>query len=168
MGMNISRYLSEDLIDLDFRVELESPPEENNSNKWRERNKERILRDLVAIIGKSGKTGNDSKLVIDFINRERKASTAIGDGVAVPHIRSMQAKDLIIGFARSVEGLDFDSPDNLPTHLFFVMAAPPYDDELYLKVFKALSENFQYEIFREELMNAQIPYDIIRAFKNVE
>jgi len=54
------------------------------------------------------------------------------------------------------------------THMFFIMAAPPYDDSLYLKVFKSLSENLQYESFREELMNAQIPFDIIRAFKNVE
>lgn len=168
MGMNISRYLSEGLIDLDFFVEQESPPDESDSLKWKMRNKERILAKLVKLIEQSGKTVNNSKLLTDFINREKKATTAIGTGIAVPHIRSMQAKDLIIGFARSKDGFDFDAPDGSLTHMFFVMAAPPYDDNLYLKVFKALSENLRYESFREELMLAQKPYDIIRAFKNAE
>ena len=166
--MNISRYLSEELIELDFKAELEPPPDDSASNKWRARNKECILAGLVDILQLSGKTGNNCKLLNDFINRERKASTAIGHGIAVPHIRSMQAKDLIIAVARSVAGLDFDSPDGQPAHLFFVMAAPPYDDSLYLKVFKALAENLRYETFRNELMSARQPYDVIRAFKNVE
>lgn len=166
--MNISRFLTEELIDLDFKMEQEQPPEDRNSDRWRVRNKERILAGLVNILEQSGKTGNSHKLLTDFINRERKASTAIGSGVAVPHIRSMQAKEFIMGFARSVEGFNFDSLDGEPTHIFFVMAAPPYDDNLYLRVFKSLSENLQYETFRQELMNAKAPYDIIRAFKNVE
>jgi len=166
--MNISRYLDENLIELNFNVAQEPPPEEGNSDKWKVRNKERIIEGLVGLLSQSGKTGNNCKLLTDFINRERKASTAIGQGIAFPHVRTMQAKDLIIAFARSMDGLDYDSPDGEPTHLFFVMAAPPYDDDLYLKVFKALSENLQYEIFRRELMDAEQPYDIIRAFKNVE
>lgn len=166
--MNISRFLTEKLIDLDFRAELEPPPEDSNSNKWKARNKEHILSHLVDLLEQSGRTNNRSKLLIDFINRERKASTAIGDGIAVPHVRTMQTRDFVIGIARSIKGYDFDSMDGEPTHLFFVMAAPPYDDNLYLKVFKALSENLMYETFREELMQAVRPYDIIRAFRNVE
>ncbi|MFH2036267.1 MAG: PTS sugar transporter subunit IIA [Candidatus Zixiibacteriota bacterium] len=168
MGINISKFMAEDLIDLNFQVEQEPPPEEGNSNKWRERNKERILSSLVSLLDKSGQTCNKSKLLNDFIFRERKATTALGLGIAVPHIRTMQAREFVIGFARSIEGYDFGSPDKLLTHMFFIMAAPPYDDSLYLKVFKSLSENLQYEYFREELMNARIPFDIIRAFKNVE
>lgn len=160
--------MKEELVVLDFKPEQEPPPEESESPKWKERNKERILDDLVGILERSDKTVNRCKLLTDFINRERKASTAIGQEIAVPHIRSMQAKDLVIGFARSVEGLDFDAPDGEPTRLFFVMAAPPYDDSLYLKVFKALMEVLQYDTFRQELMAAEEPYDVIRAFRNME
>ncbi len=166
--MNISRFLKEEQIDLDFVAEQEPPPEESNSDKWKTRNKERILTRLVDLLELSGKTVNRSKLLTDFINRERKATTGIGDGIAVPHVRSMQAKDLIIGFARAKEGYDFDSLDGKPTQLFFVMAAPPYDDNLYLKVFKALSESVHYESFREELLRVEKPYEVILAFKNVE
>jgi len=166
--MNISRFLKEEMIELDLQTVQEPKPEENNSDKWKFRNKERLLSDLVGILEISGKIGNRCKILTEFINREKKASTGIGDNVAVPHVRSMQAKELLIGFARSHEGYQFDAIDGEPVHLFFVMAAPPYDDNLYLKVFKALSESLQYETFREELMEAQAPYDIIRAFKNME
>jgi mannitol/fructose-specific phosphotransferase system IIA component (Ntr-type) len=166
--MNISRFLKEELIDLNFIVEQEPPPDESNSDKWKVRNKERILSGLVDILELSGKTVNRSKLMIDFVNRERKATTGIGDGIAVPHVRSMQAKEFIIGFARAKQGYDFDTLDEKPVQLFFVMAAPPYDDNLYLRVFKALSESLQYETFREELLNVEEPYEVIRAFKNAE
>lgn len=166
--MNIWHYMDENLIDLDFKPELEPPPEDGPTDKWKTRNKELILADLVDILDRSGRTGNKSKLLIDFVNRERKATTAIGEGIAVPHIRTMQAKELIVGVARSPEGFEFGSPDDIPVRLFFIMAAPPYDDSLYLKVFKALSENLQYEQFREELLNAESPYDVIRIFRNYE
>ena len=74
----------------------------------------------------------------------------------------------MIGFARSREGYDFDSPDDQPVHLFFVMAAPPYEDNLYLKVFKTLSEMLSYDSFREELMNVQSPGEVIRAIRAME
>lgn len=156
------------MIVLDLQCEQEPPPEDPNAHKWRERNKERILAELVNILDLSCRTGNNCKLLTDFINRERKASTAIGHGIAVPHIRTMQAKEFIMGVARSKEGYYFDSPDGEPVHLFFIMASPPYDDNFYLKIFKALAESFQYESFRQELMDAQEPYDIIRAFKKME
>jgi mannitol/fructose-specific phosphotransferase system IIA component (Ntr-type) len=168
IDMNISRFLNEESIVLNLEAEQEPPPENSNSGKWRERNKERILDALVAILELSGRIGNRCKLLTDFINRERKATTAIGHGIAIPHIRTMQAKEFLMAFARSLEGYYFDAPDGEPVHLFFIMAAPPYDDAFYLKIFKALAESLQYEQFRQELLAAQKPYDIIRAFKKME
>lgn len=167
-AMNIWQYLDENLMDLDFHSAQDPEPENGPTEKWAAQNKEQILADLVEILDRSGKTGNKTKLLIDFINRERKATTAIGQGIAIPHIRTMQAKELIIGIARSRVGLQFDSLDKDPVHFFFVMAAPPYDDSLYLKVFKALSENLQYDQFREDLMEAREPYDFIRIFRQYE
>jgi mannitol/fructose-specific phosphotransferase system IIA component (Ntr-type) len=105
---------------------------------------------------------------VDFLNREKKATTGIGHGIAIPHIRSMQSKEFLMGLARSKEGYDFDSIDKGPVHLFFVMAAPPYDDDLYLKVFKALAEILRFDYFREELLNVTSEYEIIRAIKRMQ
>jgi PTS system fructose-specific IIC component len=168
MGFNISRFMTPEQIRLDMKTELPDPPEDGNREKWVQSSKELLLSELVNILDPSGRIGNRNKLLIDFINRERKATTGIGHGFAIPHIRSMQAKDFIIGFGRSIDGYEFDAIDHNPVHFFFVMAAPPYDDSLYLKTFKAISELVSFHGLADKLMAAQEPYDVILAVKSVE
>ena len=167
--MNISRFLKPELIKLDMQTEIESDPDSQvHPDKLLWRRKQAILCELVELLENSGRVGNPKKLLVDFLNREKKASTGIGHGIAIPHIRSMQAKEFIMGFARSEEGYDFDSLDNGSVHLFFVMAAPPYDDSLYLKVFKALAQMLHFDSFREELLSVSSEYEVIRAIKKME
>lgn len=167
--MNISRYVKAELI----RLELEShfdPPEGDNgySNKQLYAMKETIMSELVDLLDHSGKISNKKKLLNDLFNREKKASTAIGGQIAVPHVRTMQAREFIMAIGRHPQGYEFDAPDDLPVRLFFCMAAPPYDDNLYLKVFKALAERLQYPEFLNTLLTAETPDLIIRAFKEIE
>jgi len=157
--------MNESLIRLEMSTEIEPLQNGNSFDKWRAQAKELILEELVDLLDAGARIGNRTRLLTDFVNRERKASTALGHGVAVPHIRSLQAKDFMIGFARSSKGYDFDAPDDTPVHLFFVMAAPPYDDTLYLKAFKALSELLHDESFRAELMSLESPGEVIRAIR---
>ncbi len=166
--MNLSRYFTEDLIKLEMTTVIEPLGEDESAERWRQSGKELILEELVSLLEVGNRIGNRSKLLLDLINREKKASTGIGHGVAVPHIRSMQAKEFMIAFARSTEGYDFGSLDGNPAHLFFIMAAPPYDDNLYLKAFKALAEMLQYESFRENLLSLQSPGELIRALRAME
>jgi len=160
--------LTEDRIKLEMETTIEPPAEGVSIEKWRQEGKRLIVNELVELLERNSRIGNRTKLISDFVNREKKASTGIGNGVALPHIRSLQAKELTIGFARSTQGYDFNSLDGQPTHLFFVMAAPPYDDSLYLKVFKSLAEMLQYEAHREELLHATSAGEIIRAIKGME
>jgi PTS system fructose-specific IIC component len=160
--------MSEELVKLEMTTKIEPPAEGASVDKWRATAKEVILVELVKLLSGKNRVGNESKLLIDFVNRERKATTGIGKGIAIPHIRSLQAKDFMIAFARSTEGYDFDSLDKQPTHMFFVMASPPYDDSMYLKAFKALAEMAQYDSFREELMSAQSAGEIIRTIRSME
>jgi len=167
--MDIYRYLKPELIKLEMETDIECDPDSQlHPDKLLWIRKEAILSELVDLLERSGRVGNKRKFLIDFLNREKKASTGIGHGIAVPHIRTMQAKQFIMGFARSSKGYDFDSLDNGLVHLFFVMAAPPYDDTIYLKAFKALAEILRFDYFREELLNASSEYEIIRAIKRME
>lgn len=166
--MNLTRYFNEDLIKLDMTTVIEPPGETESVDKWRQKSKELVLDELVSLLERSENVCNRTKLLNDFIYRERKATTAIGHGIAIPHIRSMQAREFTIAFARSKVGYDFDSLDKEPSHLFFVMASPPYDDNFYLKVFKNLSENLRYESVREELMNIESEGELIRVLRSME
>lgn len=169
--MQISRYLSPKMV----RLEMETVFEQSEDGeplvltmKRLQERKEQLLAECVELLDLSGKVGNKNKLLKDLFDREKKATTAIGKGIAIPHVRTMQAKELIIAIARSTEGYDFEAADGQPVHLFVAMAAPPYDDSLYLRVFRALAQLFTYEGFYERIMSAEQPYDVIRAIQEIE
>jgi len=167
--MNIARFLKPELIKLEMETKMEFDPEQDITTQrklWMTKNA--ILEELVDLVDRSGKVCNKKKLYTDLLNREKKASTGIGKGIAVPHVRTMQARDLVMGFARSKEGYDFDAMDKGPVHLFFVMVAPPYDDNLYLKVFKGLAQILQYDFLREKLISAEDEFEILRAIREME
>ncbi len=166
--MNVSRYFNEALVKLEMETVVEPQGEEESLAKFQQRSKEAVLDELVNLLETGNRIGNHNKLIIDFVNRERKATTGIGHGVAIPHVRTMQAKEFIIAFARSTRGYEFEAMDGEPVHLFFIMAAPPYDDTLYLRIFKSLAEMLQYESFRDELMTLKSPGELIRALRSME
>ena len=168
MGFNISRHMSPELIKLNLRTEVPEMPENGSRKKWVLSVKEALLSELIDIFDPTGRIGNKNKLFLDFLNREKKASTGIGSGFAIPHIRSMQAKEFMIGYARSTEGYEFDAIDDKPVNHFFIMMAPPYEDNLYLKVFKALSEMIMFDSLGDKLMQAEQPYDVIMAMRELE
>lgn len=157
-----------ELIRLEMKTELPEEPENGHREKWIIDIKEMIIDELLDILDPTGKIGNRKKLFIDFMNREKKASTGIGRGFAIPHIRSMQARDFMIGFGRKPGGYEFDAMDGKPVNFFFVMAAPPYDDSLYLKVFKSISELVSFDQFGKQLMDVDEPYDVIKTIRDFE
>ncbi|MFH1701012.1 MAG: PTS sugar transporter subunit IIA [Candidatus Zixiibacteriota bacterium] len=168
MGFNISRHMSAGLIKLDMSTKLPEMAENGSRKKWILSAKEALLTELIDVLDPADKIGNRNKLFLDFINREKKASTGIGSGFAVPHIRSMQAREFMVGYARSLEGYEYDAIDGLPVNHFFIMAAPPYEDTLYLKAFKSLSEMIMFDGLSEKLMAAKEPYDVIKAIRELE
>jgi len=88
-------------------------------------------------------------------SREELGSTAVGPGIAFPHGRTLSVMRLTILIARSVAGVDFDSEDGKPTHLFFVLIAPPQDSgHQYIKSLATLIDRVQDADIREKLMAA--------------
>jgi mannitol/fructose-specific phosphotransferase system IIA component (Ntr-type) len=167
--LNISRYVKAELIQLELESEFDPPEGDNGySHKQLYAIKEAIMSELVDLLDRSGKISNKKKLLNDLFNREKKASTAIGSQIAIPHVRTMQAREFTMAIGRHPLGYVFDAPDDLPVRLFFCMAAPPYDDNLYLKVFKALAERLQYPEFVNTLLTAETPDMIIRAFQEMD
>ena len=152
-------------------MELETVdlPEEERAeipfDRYVVRQKEKILTELVELLSRSGRVGNKPKLVQDLIGREKKASTGLTKGVAIPHIRSIHAKTFLLGFARSTPGVEFDCLDSERAHLFFIMCAPPYDDTSYLRIYKQLAQAFSETDVRRDFMNATDEGEVLRAMK---
>jgi PTS system nitrogen regulatory IIA component len=79
-------------------------------------------------------------IVWEMLNqRETLGSTGIGKGVAIPHGRTTAASNVFIAFGKSTKGIDFDSIDKKPVHLFFMVIAPPHDEgNIYLPILGTL------------------------------
>jgi nitrogen PTS system EIIA component len=87
-------------------------------------------------------------------DRERLASTAIGDEIAIPHGKLDTLGALALGLARSRAGLDFESVDGSPTRLFFVLLAPENSTGLHLKALARISRLCKEPLFRTRLLEA--------------
>lgn len=161
--MRLTRYLNAEQVKLD----LETAPPEPLPETWTKQRltwhlKEGVIEELVRLLETTGRVNNRNKLLQDLINREKKASTGIGGGLAIPHVRSMQAREFTMAFGRSRRGLDFDSIDGQPVQFFICVVSPPYDDKLYLQVYKRLGEVFGREETKAALMATEDAHEIVR------
>lgn len=96
--------------------------------------------------------------------RERLASTAIDQGVAIPHAKLRDLPQLVALVGRKSVGVDFDAMDGKPTHLFFVLVAPENSTGVHLKALARISRLFRDPDFRKRLIeapDAQALYRII-------
>ncbi len=96
--------------------------------------------------------------------RELLASTAIGDGIAIPHGKLDTVGRLVGALGRAVEGIEFESIDGKPTHLVFMLVAPSSSTGVHLKALARLSRLFRDPEFRQRLLSAsdaQAMYQVI-------
>lgn len=167
--MHISRHLKDDRI----RMEMQTPPlsdeeVETLGVRAARTQKERVLTEIVDFLLESGEVGNPKKLLTDLIHRERRAGTAVGRGLAIPHVRTSNVKGPTVAFLRSTEGIDFEAPDGDPVHIFLVLLAPPWDDRLYLKIYREAAELFLRDDVMPYLLSAESPNDVLNFFRHPE
>jgi PTS system nitrogen regulatory IIA component len=86
--------------------------------------------------------------------RELLASTAIGDGIAIPHGKLDSVGHLVGVLGRAVNGIEFESIDGKPTHLVFMLVAPASSTGVHLKALARLSRLFRDPDFRQRLLAA--------------
>ncbi len=105
--------------------------------------------------------GIDRDSVIEVLmERERLGSTGIGDGIAIPHGKLTGLERLVVSFGRSSMGVDFDSLDGRPVHIFFLLMAPENSAGLHLKALAKISRMLKDISFRGSLIKAESSKDI--------
>jgi mannitol/fructose-specific phosphotransferase system IIA component (Ntr-type) len=164
--MHLARLLKPELILLE--METQNPPEPEppqSQSKYIQETKELVLGELADLLECSGRIGNRNKLFRDLVNRERKATTGIGRGFAIPHVRTREAREFLFALGRSTPGLEFDALDRQPVHVFMTFVSPPHDDQLYLNVYKRIAEGIMTTTVFDDIMAADTEGEIIRAMK---
>ena len=102
-----------------------------------------------------------SKIVDGLMAREALGSTAIGQGIAIPHTKSEMVPDLVSALAISKKGVKFDSLDGEPAYIFFLLIAPADSAGPHLKALARVSRLLKDKFFRECLKNTKTSKDIL-------
>lgn len=167
--MNIGRYLRPEQVKLELETCPDPDVEESirAGDRYRWSQKQGVIEEVCALLCASNKAGNPKRLLTDLINREKKATTGIGHGVAIPHVRSMNVKEMVVAFARSSAGVEFLAVDGEPVHLILAIVAPPYDDSLYLKIYREMAQMFLDEEVVRGIREAEDEHEIIRIFRSM-
>jgi PTS system nitrogen regulatory IIA component len=115
--------------------------------------KKGILEELVVPVARIAGV-NPEELVRVLMERERLGSTGIGGGIGIPHGKLKDLDSLVLGFGFSRNGVDFESIDGQPTHIFFILVTPENSTGLHLKLLARISRILKNDPFKERLMNA--------------
>jgi PTS system nitrogen regulatory IIA component len=95
-----------------------------------------------------------------LLEREELGSTGIGDGIAIPHGKSQDLTTIVSAFGLSKQGIDFDSLDGKPAHLFFLLVAPENSVGTHLKMLARISRMLKNVEFRQQLLEANSQHEI--------
>ena len=127
-------------------------------------NKDGVLRELVRVLAQVERQVDEDRMMEILLERESLGSTGIGEGVAIPHGKSKDVKKLLASFGRSLPGLDFQSMDGKPAHLFFLLVAPENSAGIHLKALARISRLMKDQVFRKALMEVSSAEEIYALF----
>lgn len=116
--------------------------------------KEEAINQLVDVLYKAEKISDRDSFKVEVLKREQLSTTGIGDGIAIPHAKTKVVKKAAIAFGKSVTGIDYESLDGKPSHLFFMIAAPDGANNTHLDALARLSGM---------LMKAEVRYQLLTA-----
>lgn len=117
--------------------------------------KEEAINKLVDLMDSTANLNDKETYKAAVWAREALSTTGIGDGIAIPHAKTKAVKNVGLSVMIVKEGLDFDSLDGQPAHLFFMIAAPEGENNAHLEVLARLSTILMDEDFKNRLINAK-------------
>jgi PTS system nitrogen regulatory IIA component len=126
--------------------------------------KEDVIKELVDALISGGEIERRcrNKLIEALMTRESLGSTAIGQGIAIPHAKSDCVEKLVAAFGLSKKGLDFDSLDGEPAHIFFLLVAPQDSAGPHLKALARISRLLKDKYFRDTLRSSVDEKSVIK------
>ncbi|MBW2385572.1 MAG: PTS sugar transporter subunit IIA [Deltaproteobacteria bacterium] len=122
-----------------------------------------LLAEMAGALAKAEPSVDAERLLQVLIEREGLQSTGIGEGVAIPHGKMSGLDGLVASFARSRQGVDFESIDGQLTQLFFLLVVPEHSGGQHLKALARISRFFRDPQFRQKLVEAEELDEIFAA-----
>ena len=127
--------------------------------------KAEALQELATLLARLHPGIDGTRLVQVLLDREALGSTAIGEGIAIPHGKMPGITNVVAAFGRSPRGLAFDALDGNPTRLFFLLVAPEDSAGIHLKALARVSRLLKDRSFRDRLSAGGTPDQLFAIIK---
>lgn len=131
-------------------------------------NKEDAIQEMADLEVETGIVNNEADFIASIWARENESTTGIGDGIAMPHARNESINKARVLFAKSEQGIDYNSLDGQPVYLFFMIAAPAGADNTHLEALAKLSSLLINPDLVSALKKAETPEEVIALFEEAE
>ncbi len=119
--------------------------------------KNKVLSKMGKFLASIHNVKDSEQVVQKILERETDISTGIGFGIAIPHARTNLVENICLVAARCTQGIEFDSIDEKPVHLIFMLASPAIHSDDLRDVLSSLSKIMSYEDMRDKLLAADDP-----------
>jgi len=122
-------------------------------------NRDEVITELVSALDKAGRLAKSTRedVIKAVVKREREASTGIGKGVAVPHIKHRGVKDVVAVIGLSSAGIDFSALDEQPVYSVILLISPVDNPDRHLQAMETVFRHLQNERFRKFLRQCRTP-----------
>lgn len=130
--------------------------------------KEGVLDEMIASLLDNDIINDREVFKEGIIAREAQSSTGLGEGIAMPHAKNNAVQQPAVVFAKSSAGVDYDSLDGQPAHLFFMIAAPEGANNVHLEVLASLSRQLINPDLLAQLKAATTPEEVQQIFSAAE
>ncbi|MFA5238501.1 MAG: PTS sugar transporter subunit IIA [Phycisphaerae bacterium] len=136
--------------------------------KARDRNG--AIGELVSSLYKAGRLGkgNCEEIIKAVIKRENEASTGMGKGVAVPHVKSKAVKNVVATIGQSDVGIDFSSLDKQPVYSVILIISPVDNPDKHLQLMESVFKHLQVDKFRKFLRQSKTTEEIEDLLKEAD
>lgn len=131
-------------------------------------NKEEIINELVDLFKDDPKVEDLEKARESVLEREKIMSTGVGKGFAIPHGKTNAIKEMLAAFGKSNDEIDYQSLDNQPVHLVFLLIGKDNLVSSHIKLLSRISRMMNSDDFRNNLLKAQTGEEILSIFKKEE
>ena len=131
--------------------------------------KSEIIDEMVDILYNNGKLNDREEYKKEILKREAQSSTGMEEGIAIPHGKTNAVKIPTVAIGISKKGVDYESLDGEPSHLFFMIAAPENSNDSHIELLSKITTMLLEDDIREALLNAKSKEEVLDILvKNAE
>jgi PTS system nitrogen regulatory IIA component len=127
--------------------------------------KETVINELLDILAAQGKLSDRAAVLTDLLDREKAMSTAIRNGIAIPHAKTTAVQELTTAIGIKKSGLDFDSPLDDKTNIIILALAPPNKAKSLYKFLLAITSALNDDVLRSKILAAKTPDEIVELLR---